>query len=204
MARRGIALWGKVGKGKVGQGERGALAPLPFGRYYLTVQPISVMSPSLTWVSPRHVDLKSNDHGDYYAFIAIDRQFKRYRIFSDARFKPRFVHFLAAIEAGVEAWMPIEPKREPGLWQVALDHVDEEPPSVKVSSTTPMQLSFKHPRRNFASMVNTRKQTFIITDDYSKKADRMAKKLDFSTKSDFLANVVADHLDLCDKMEAIC
>jgi len=162
------------------------------------------MSPSLTWVSPRHVDFKSNDHGEYYAFIAIDRQFKRYRIFSNACHKPRFVHFLAAIEAGVEIWMPIEPKRDPGLWQVALDHVDDEPPSLKADSPVPVQLSFKNPRRNFASMVGTRKQTFVITDDYSKKADKMAKKLEFPTKSDFLANVVADHLDLCDKMESIC
>jgi hypothetical protein len=111
---------------------------------------------------------------------------------------------LAAIEAGVEVWMPIEPKRDPGLWQVALDHVDDEPPSVKTDSTAPIQLSFKHPRRNFASMTGTKKQTFVITDNYAKKADKMAKKLQFSTKSDFLANVVADHLDLCDKMEAIC
>ena len=176
----------------------------PFLWYALAVHSTSVMSPSITWVSPRHVDLKSNDHGDYYAFIAIDRQFKRYRIFSDARFKPRFVHFLAAIEAGVETWMPIEPKKEHGLWQVALDHVDDEPPSVKADNSAPMQLSFKHPRRNFTSMVGTRKQTFIVTDDYSKKADKMTKRLDFSTKSDFLANVVADHLDLCDKMETIC
>ena len=100
--------------------------------------------------------------------------------------------------------MPIEPKRDPGLWQVALDHVDDEPPSVKTNVPSPVQLSFKQPRRNFTSMVGTRKQTFVITDDYSKKADKMAKKLKFPTKSDFLANVVADHLDLCDKMEAIC
>jgi hypothetical protein len=82
--------------------------------------------------------------------------------------------------------------------------VDDEPPSVKTDSTAPIQLSFKHPRRNFASMTGTKKQTFVITDNYAKKADKMAKKLQFSTKSDFLANVVADHLDLCDKMETIC
>lgn len=162
------------------------------------------MSPTITWVSPRHVDLKSNEHGDYYAFIAIDQQFKRYRIFSDARFKPRFIHFLAAIEARTEIWMPIEPKKDHGFWQVALDYVDDEPPAIRRQDPAPLQLSFKHPRRSFSTMVGTKKQTFVITEDYAKKADKMARSLEFSTKSDFLANVIADHLDLCDKMQSIC
>jgi hypothetical protein len=162
------------------------------------------MSSSLTWVNPRHVDFRSNDHGEYYAFIAIDRQFKRYRIFSDARFKARFVHFLAAIDAGVELWMPIEPKKEPGLWQLALDHVDDEPPAAPSDDSAPRQLSFAPPRRNFSSKVNSKKQTFTISNDYAQKADIMAKKLKFDTKANYLANVIANHLDLCDTMEAIC
>jgi hypothetical protein len=162
------------------------------------------MSPSPTWVKPLLFTFHNSQHGGYYAFIAIDQKFNRYRIFSDARFKSWFVHFLAAIEAGAESWMPIEPKKEPGLWQLALDHVDDEPPVVASNDSAPKQLSFTPPRRNFSSKVNSRKQTFVISNDYAKKADEMAKKLQFDTKSNYLANVIANHLDLCDTMETIC
>lgn len=163
------------------------------------------MSPSVTWVIPRHVEFKTNSRSDYYAFYAYDRNYKRYRIFSDIRFKPRFIHFLAAVEAGVEMWMPIEPKGDTGFWQIAIDYVDEEPPTVsQEKAVKPLQLSFEPTRRSFSSMPATKKQTFSITEDYATKADKMAKRLQYSTKSDYLANVVANHLDLCDQMDAIC
>ena len=163
------------------------------------------MSPSITWVSPRHVDFKTNVQGDYYAFVAIDRNFKRYRIFSDASLKVRLIHFLAAIEAGAEIWMPIEPKNKPGFWQVALDYVDDEPPAHQAETgKKAIQLSFEPPRRTFSCMVGTKKQSFVITEDYSRKADNLSRKLNFPTKSDFLANVVANYLDLSERMDAIC
>jgi hypothetical protein len=163
------------------------------------------MSSSITWVSPRHAELKKNEHGQYYAFYAHDQDFKRYRVFSDAQFKPRFIHFLAAIEAGAKIWMPIEPKKDAGLWQIAIEHVDDEPPSFnRKEDSAPAQLSFEPICRSFSTMPVTRKQTFLITEDYAQKASVMAKKLQFPTKSDFLANVIASYLDLCDKMNKIC
>lgn len=100
--------------------------------------------------------------------------------------------------------MPIEPKKESGLWQIALEHVDDEPPvSREDKERRPMQLSFEPVRRTFSSMSAVKKQSFLITEDYAEKATTMSRKLQFPTKSDFLANVVANHLDLCDKMNEI-
>jgi hypothetical protein len=168
--------------------------------------PTPDMATSTIWVVPRMVELKTNKQGnEYYAFIAIDKNFKRYRVFSDACFKGRLIHFISAIEANVQVWMPILPKKDPGLWYVSLDEVDDEPPVNMVESEKkPIQLSFESSRRNFVAIGANKKQTFVITDDYAKKADHMTKRLQFDTKSNFLANIVANQLDMYEKMDAIC
>ncbi len=168
--------------------------------------PASDMSSSTVWVVPYIVELKTNRQGkDYYAFVAVDENFRRYRVFSDASCKGRLVHFIAAIEANAKVWMPILPKKDPGLWYVSLDEVDDEPPlDITISEKKPIQLSFEPSRRNFVAMGAKKKQSFVITDDYAKKADCMTKRLQFDTKSDFLANIVANQLDMYEKMDAIC
>ena len=170
-----------------------------------SVSAVSAKNAPVLWVRPLYAERKSGSQGPFYVIHATDQQYTTsYRVYCDDRIKGSIVRFLAAIDAKVETWMPIEPKNKEGCWRVCLGEIDAAPPAaITRNQQLSLPLSFEK-RRNFSCMQHTKKQTFTITEDYAAKVDKLVTRFGYLTKSDYIANVIANHADLCDQMDAIC
>lgn len=161
------------------------------------------ISQSTIWVEAQSYIKKENaSGGSFFLIFATDENFNRYRIYSDARFEDMIIHFLAAMDKGVKKMIPIEPKtNNKDTWHVALDAVDEKPPTLSVPIQV-QQLSIPPAKHAFVSSVSMKKESFRIDTGSANKALSLAKKRGVN-KSKFYADVIGAYIKVQEQADVI-
>jgi hypothetical protein len=160
-------------------------------------------SQATLWVEAQSYDKrKSASGGSFFLILATDEKCNRYRIYCDERFEDMIVHFLVAMNKGIKKMIPIEPrKNNKKTWYVALDAVDETPPTCSAFESA-QQLSIPPAAHVSTPNASMKKESFRIDCGNASKASFLAKRLGVN-KSKFYADVIGAYIKVQEQADLI-